>query len=117
MKTASELILSVIRMFKTGIDIIRISRIEKSIKNGSFIKSVYTEKETAYCKNAENFAGLFAAKEAYFKAAGTGITAKLNTVEILHTDSGKPYINGVDKSDVSISHDGDYAVASVILWE
>ncbi len=30
---------------------------------------------------------------------------------------GKPYISGVEHADVSISHDGDYAIASVVLWE
>ncbi len=104
-------------MFKTGIDIIRIARIEKSLEKDSFKKAVFTESEIAYSKNAQSFAGIFAAKEAYLKAVGTGINCRLNTIEILHNSSGKPYINGVEKSDVSISHDGEYAVAVVILWE
>ncbi len=103
-------------MFKVGTDIIRISRIEKSIKSEHFKTSVFTEKEIEYCKNAESFAGIFSAKEAYFKALGTGINKKLNNIEICHDDKGKPYINGVPNSDVSISHDGDYAISTVILW-
>lgn len=103
-------------MFKIGTDIVKISRIEKSLKIKSFKTSVFTENEIDYCRNAENFAGVFAAKEAYFKALGTGITGKLNSIEILHNEKGKPYFKGVVNCDVSISHDGDYAVATVILW-
>ena len=104
-------------MFKIGTDIVKISRIEKDIENERFKAGVFTEKEMARAKSAQNYAGLFAAKEAYLKALGTGINCKLNTVEILHNDSGKPYISGVPNADVSISHDGEYAVATVILWE
>lgn len=104
-------------MFSVGTDIIRISRVEKSIQSKTFLEHVYTQSERDYCKNAESFAGLFAAKEAYFKAKKTGVNDNLNTIEILHSKDGSPYINGVEKSDISISHDGDYAVAVVILWE
>ena len=41
-------------MYKIGIDIVKISRIEKSIKSQSFLNEVFTEKERAYCKKAEN---------------------------------------------------------------
>lgn len=103
-------------MFKIGTDIVDISRIEESLEIASFKTSVFTVNEIEYCRNAENFAGIFAAKEAYFKALGTGITKKLNSVEILHNENGKPYLSGVANCDVSISHDGGYAVAAVILW-
>lgn len=101
---------------KIGTDIIQISRIEKSLKNRHFKESVYTEKEIDYCKTSQNFAGLFAAKEAYFKALGTGIKGRLNSVEISHFENGKPYIVNEKNCDLSISHDGDYAIATVILW-
>lgn len=103
-------------MYKIGTDLVRISRIEKSIKSESFLNKVFTEKEREYCKKAENFAGIFAAKEAYFKAVGTGIKLPMTDVEILHNAAGKPFINGKENCDVSISHDGDYAVAAVIIW-
>lgn len=103
-------------MFKIGTDIVRISRIAKSLEIASFKKSVFTENEIEYCRSAESFAGIFAAKEAYFKALGTGITKKMNSLEILHNENGKPYFNSISDCDVSISHDGDYAVATVILW-
>ena len=104
-------------MIKVGNDIVLISRIEKSIKSESFLSGVFTEKERVHCKKAQSFAGVYAAKEAYFKALGTGITRRLNTVEILYDEKGKPYISGEKNCDVSISHDGDYAFAVVIIWE
>lgn len=103
-------------MFKIGTDIVKISRIEKSLEKESFKKIVFSENEINYCKTAESFAGLFAAKEAYFKALGTGICKQLNKLEILHNEQGKPYFNGILNCDLSISHDGEYAVATVILW-
>ena len=103
-------------MYKIGTDIVKISRIEKSINSPSFLQKVFTEGEREYCKKAESFAGIFACKEAYFKAIGTGISLPLTDIEILHDDKGKPYINGISNCDVSISHDGDYAIATVIVW-
>ena len=103
-------------MYKIRNDIVLISRIEKSIKSPSFLNKVFTENERLYCKKAENFAGLFAAKEAYFKALGTGIKLPLSDIEICHNDNGKPYFKGIDNCDLSISHDGDYAIATVIMW-
>lgn len=103
-------------MFSIGTDIVKIDRIERSIQSESFLNKVFTLKEREHCKNAESFAGIFAAKEAYFKALGTGIQMPMCKVEILYNEKGKPYFKGIENSDVSISHDGDYAVASVILW-
>lgn len=104
-------------MFRIGNDIVSISRIEKSIKNKRFLSEVFTENERKHCRTAQSFAGVFAAKEAYFKALGTGISRRLDTVEIIYDDRGKPYISGDDHCDVSISHDGEYAFAVVIRWE
>ncbi|MCM1286593.1 MAG: holo-ACP synthase [Acetobacter sp.] len=103
-------------MYKIGIDIVKISRMENSIKSSSFMKKVFTQCEKEYCTRSESFAGIFAAKEAYFKALGDGIKLPLTEIEVLHDDKGKPYLNGIDNSDLSISHDGEYAVATVILW-
>ena len=100
---------------RIGTDVVQIARIEKSIASDRFLREVFTEKEREYCRKAENYAGLFAAKEAYLKALGTGIDRRLNTVEILHTDTGKPYVNTAEKCDLSISHDGEYAIAVCII--
>lgn len=102
---------------KIGTDIVKISRIEKSLESAHFKESVFTADEIRYCRTAQSFAGIFAAKEAYLKALGTGINCKLNTIEIAHLENGKPYLNNIPCSDVSISHDGEYAIAAVILYE
>lgn len=101
---------------KIGTDIVKISRMEKSLQAEHFKKSVFTDAEISHCKEVESFAGIFAAKEAYLKALGTGINCRLNTIEVLHLENGKPFLNGIENSDLSISHDGDYAIATVILW-
>jgi holo-[acyl-carrier protein] synthase len=101
---------------KIGTDIVKISRIEKSLLNEKFKLGVFTQNEIDYCKSAQNYAGLFAGKEAYLKALGTGINCRLNKIEISHNQNGKPFIVGVQNSDISIAHDGDYAIATVILW-
>ncbi len=44
-------------MFRIGTDIIRISRIEKSLEKESFKVSVFTDNEILYSKKAETFAG------------------------------------------------------------
>ena len=74
-------------MFRIGTDIIRISRIEKSLEKESFKLSVFTDNEILYSKKAETFAGIFAAKEAYLKAKGTGINKRLNSIEIMKRGS------------------------------
>ena len=104
-------------MFKIGTDIVKISRIESSIKKQSFLNFVYTDNEIKYCKSSQSFAGLFDAKEALVKALECGIDKPLSNYEILHNEAGAPYFSKLKNSSVSISHDGDYAMATVIIWE
>lgn len=83
-----------------GIDIVGIKRIEKLFSSHEgFLKRIYTEKEVEYCKPKKNkyqhFAVRFAAKEAVFKALGTGWigTMKWTDIELLNDALGKPYLN------------------------
>ncbi len=106
----------------TGIDITLISRMEKSIEKDAFLRKVFTEAERAYIagkKNrAQTAAGMFCAKEAFMKACGVGLgSIALQTIEILHTEKGAPYIQYKtdQKIHLSISHMGDIAIAQVIL--
>ncbi len=109
-------------MIKTGIDIVEINRIKKSLdKNDSFLNRVFTDKEVEYIKaknyRAETVAGMFAAKEAYSKFLGTGFSGiSLKNIEVHHYENHKPYIvfMGVKSiADLSISHSDDNAVAVV----
>jgi len=82
-----------------GTDIVCVDRIKNSLKNKKFIKRVFNKKEIFKCKNIKTktncFAKRFAAKEAFSKALGTGISNGINFNEIvvLNKKSGKPYIN------------------------
>lgn len=119
---------------KNGVDIVQIKRVENMNNLDTFIKRNFTkaEQEYIYSKNKihQTIAGLYAAKEAVLKAIGIGICKglNLNDVEITHNKNGEPniqinakvnyYLNLVNCSDatISISHDGDYAVAFCIIY-
>lgn len=110
-----------------GTDIVEISRIEKSLKNESFLNKVYSERERALIekKGVKSAAANFAAKEAFSKALGTGIRGfSLSEVEVLREENGKPYIvlSGRAKTqaagrkiEVSLSHTESLALAFVVI--
>ena len=119
----------------TGIDIAETERIQKALeKHGErFTRKVFTPAEIAYCERfknrAERYAARFAAKEAAFKALGTGWARGVRRldVEVTHQASGKPELEltgrarevadqlGVTHAVMSISHARRYVVAQVIL--
>lgn len=117
----------------TGIDIVEIDRIQKSLEKGNgFKEKVFSAEEIAYCqskrKPSESFAGRFAAKEAFFKSLGTGWVGELafNEVSIIADSNGKPVLNLLGNTKrivdlekarlhVSISHSTNYATAIVII--
>ena len=123
-------------IFGIGTDIVRIERIKNSLKNKNFIKRIFNKKEILKCKKIKNsincFAKRFAAKEAFSKALGTGISNGINFNEIiiLNKKSGKPYINVIgqtkkilnkklkkkkSKISLSLSDENKYAVAFVTI--
>ena len=85
-------------IYGIGTDIVSIKRIKSSLKNKNFIKRIYTYQEVLKCKKAVNqhncYAKRFAAKEAFSKALGTGISngINFNEITVLNNKSGKPYI-------------------------
>ena len=85
-------------IFGVGTDIVSVDRIKNSLKNRNFINRIFNEREIVKCKKLNNsincFAKRFAAKEAFSKALGTGISNGINFNEIiiLNKKSGKPYI-------------------------
>ncbi len=119
----------------TGIDIVSIKRIKDAEKRWGrrFLDRVYTAGETKYAMLQlyphPRLAARFAAKEATVKALGTGFTGGITwkDIEVQNKDSGRPGIilhgkvrdtaesKGVRVIHLSISHDGDYAVAQVVL--
>ena len=91
-------------IFGIGTDIISIVRIKNSLKNRNFIQRIFNEKEILKCKKTKNsfscFAKRFAAKEAFSKALGTGISngINFNEIVILNKKSGKPYITVIGQT-------------------
>ncbi len=117
-------------MVTTGIDLIEISRIEKSLENPRFLTRVFSVEEVALFRErgfrAETIAASFAAKEAFSKALGTGIRGFwLTEVSVLRDPLGKPYFRfegnarrlvqeaGLSFS-VSLTHTSTTAAAFVI---
>ena len=112
-----------------GIDIVSISRIEKSIeKFGDKAKNRFmTPNEQKIHKKNTSIAGIWASKEAFSKAIGTGIGKDFSflDIEIIKNPKGKPIINILNKSlkhklknkniDISITHDGGFAIAAIII--
>lgn len=116
----------------TGIDIIDVERIGKAAAKEGFLFKVFTEKErqrfAEYNNDSARIAGAFSAKEAVAKALGTGIgIVEWKEIEVLHLDSGKPYVQLYGKAQkrmeelggstmhISLSHIKDVAVAQAIL--
>lgn len=116
-----------------GIDMIEVDRVMAKInKDNGFREMVFSKNEIDFCESNlkdENYAGRFAAKEAFLKATGWGLLLgnNLSDIEIEGDDHGKPSIrlrgefqmraeqNGWDKIHVSISHLKQIACAVVII--
>lgn len=122
-------------IFGIGIDIIEVDRIKKAIENygSKFLQRVFTENEIKYCEEFKenkfvHYAVRFAAKEAFSKAIGTGLTSgfKLNQVGIINEKNGKPRIELLGEMSetwsgykifVSLSHINSIATAFVVIEE
>lgn len=117
-----------------GIDIIEVARIARMrAEHGDhFMARCFTPGEAAYAEPSrrrdEHLAARFAAKEAVFKALGTGWRSGIawTDVEVVSLASGAPEIRlhgraaqigaerGIDRWLVSLSHTAEVATASVI---
>ena len=119
-----------------GVDIIKNSRINNSLKIKGFLNRIFTEKEIQQGKKLKNkinfYAKRFAAKEAFVKAIGTGFRSDINfnDIEINNYKNGKPYIllskklkNFIKKKFkiqkykvfLSLSDEKDYSIAFVVI--
>ena len=124
------------KIYGIGTDIANINRIKKSLKKKEFINRIFNKAEVKKCNNQTNkancFSKRFAAKEAFSKAIGTGISKGINFNEIIvhNIKSGKPKIRllGNTKKIVnkilnkkkiniflSLSDDKPFAVATVVI--
>lgn len=121
-------------IFGTGLDIIEIDRIKKSLERYSprFENKVFTVGEINYCQSqadpGKHFAARFAVKEAVSKSLGTGISNDVGfkDIEVVNNESGKPIVKMAGRGKllfeklnlksihISISHDRHYAIAHAI---
>ena len=113
-----------------GADIAKIARIKKACEKTGFMEKYFTDSEREFLKKkpAESAAGNFCVKEAAAKALGCGFNGvSPREIEVLRNESGAPVVNlygnasetagriGVKKIHASMTHDGDYAAAFVVL--
>ena len=118
-----------------GTDIVECARIARFMENYEEKVSdrIFTAREEAYCRShkkgwVERFAGRFAAKEAVFKAFGTGYRKGMSfaDIEIINEADGRPVVklhqqalsfaqsSGIGEILISISHCKAYATATAI---
>ena len=82
-----------------GVDIVNNNRFKKLVKKKIFIQRIFTlneQKSSNKIKNKINFySKRYAAKEAFSKATGFGISENLHfkDIEIMNNKKGKPVIN------------------------
>ncbi len=116
-----------------GIDIVHVDRIRRWVDNPSILKRFFhpLEIETARSRNkgmALSLAARFAAKEAFGKALGSGLAHfALVEVAVINDSRGRPFLllegnarreferHGGGTIHLSMTHEGDNAVAVVIL--
>lgn len=119
----------------TGVDVVDIARIRGILEKlkDRFVSRVFTSAEQQFCDGhrdaAPHYAVRFAAKEALFKAIGTGWAKGVTwlDVEVLREHQEAPVLilhgeaqrlsqsMGVRKVHISLSHSDQWAVAMVIL--
>ena len=113
-----------------GVDLCRISRIERLLQDEHFLKRVFHEEERDYAMKkanpARHLASSFAAREAFAKAAGLDFFKVVLQGMWLHRTPEGPvpcFSANIEqwmdeqklKVHISLSHDGDYAIAFVIV--
>lgn len=120
-------------IYGIGTDLIEVARVAEKLKHKDFKARVFSQKEIEYCdaqgRPTESYAARFAAKEAFFKALGTGWEGHfpLCDIEILNDKLGKPELYLINqakvyfdkksfgKIHVSLSHLKEMASAFVVI--
>ena len=114
-----------------GADLCAISRMKRAVENDYFTRKVFAAEEIEYAMSqgepARHFASAFAAREALSKATGLGMFGMgLSAVWVRRTDRGPIFMmsgeaveklksQGADKCWLSLTHEGDFALAFVVL--
>ena len=111
-----------------GIDLIKTARMDSIMQKFAekALKKFLSKDEILLVKNYKTAAGFWAVKEATSKALGVGIGADCNFHDIIitKTQKGAPEIAlssrllekfNIEDMSVSITHDGEYAIAVVAI--
>lgn len=111
-----------------GIDLIKTDRMKRLIERfgDRGLQKFLSADEIALIKNYRSAAGFWAAKEACAKALGCGIGSEctFHDIHLSKTPKGAPLIDlsqpikdrfQIEDLSVSITHDGEYAIAVVAL--
>ena len=116
-----------------GVDTVEINRMEKSLRSPAFLKKVFGLQEQKMLeqrtgkRKLEGAAANFAAKEAFLKAAGTGIGGfALHEIETVREENGRPVVVLVGqakkyceekkwRAHISLTHEGNLATAFVVI--
>ncbi len=118
----------------TGLDLVSVARFERFLlrRGERGLSRIFTPAEVEYCRALPapmpSFAARFAAKEAFLKALGTGLSGLCWTdVEVVRAASGEPSLRlqgtaaaaaarrGARAAHLSLSHTSELAGAVVIL--
>jgi holo-[acyl-carrier protein] synthase len=108
-----------------GVDLVDVARFETAIANTPKLKDrLFTDGEKSH--NSYSLAARFAAKEALMKAVGKAQGLSFQEVQIVKDEFGKPSFElsgssektvldkGISSLHLSLSHDGQMAIAYVI---
>ena len=118
-----------------GVDLALITRMRQVVERWDerFMRRVFTDEELAYCRRrrdpVQHLAARFAAKEATLKALGTGLSmgVRWRELEVRRERGQAPVMvlsgrclalaqaRGGDRVLLSLTHDGDYAMAQAML--
>ena len=118
-----------------GIDVVQVDRIKASLERFGerFEARIFTEAELEYCRRNKDplphLAARFAAKEAAFKAIGTGLAGGIGwkQAEVIQPGGRQPRLEyhdlalerfkslGCERTHLTIAHDAGVAVACVVI--
>ena len=116
-----------------GLDLCETRRLKRAMTRSTFVKRVFSPAEVSACEGRRDrllcYAARFAAKEAYFKAIGTGWGQGVGwlDIEVASDGSGPPRLLvtgeagrvsralGVKTVHLSLTHTGAYAAAMVVI--
>ena len=117
-----------------GVDLCSIPRMQRAVRSSYFVRRIFRPAEIEYAEEKENeraraasYASAFAAREAFAKASGISMyTLALSSRICLERTDASPRLYVPDELDgefdqgrkkawISLSHDGDYAVAVVVI--